>query len=217
MSYQRPKFQSGNKSFIAALNAVLRFAEKHGINPGGRPGWVETENGWMPPYVKATSEFGGSIWTLNVIDAGENQVALNLGTVIKDVSDLTDHAVIVDGSENFNVVATDMIWLKVEYSAEEEDLIITLESGDTWTGYPKAFELTGSGSTAEWVATRYVLYKFLAEPTAETIPISEGLHALKCIGDNHLAAIVTNFKTKGNDDKPVTGFTLIPYHRAIPL
>jgi hypothetical protein len=214
MSYKRPKFKSGNKSFIAALNAVLQFAEKHGINPGGRPGWVETEKGWMPPYIKATSEFGGSVWTLNVINAETMEVSVNCGTVIEDVVDLTAHVAIVDGSETFTVAAGDMLWLKLEYNSLTFVTTVTLESGDTWGGYPKCFESTGSGGTAEWVATYYPLYKFLATATSETSPVAEGLHALKLVGDTHFA--IANVIYQNSTNRPISGITLVPYHRAIP-
>lgn len=214
MSYQKPKYSSGNASFASALNTVLRFAEKHGLNPGGRPGWVETEKGWMPPYIDPSAIAGGTIWTLNIIDAETMEVSVNCGTIIEDVVDLTAHVAVVDSAETFNVAAGDMLWLKLEYDTDTFVTTVTLESGDTWEGYPKCYEITGTGATAEWVATRYPLYKFLAEATTETTPVTSGLHALKLIGNYHLAIIVTAFQD--GTDKAVSGFTFIPYHRALP-
>jgi hypothetical protein len=214
MSYRFPKYQNGNKSFAKALNDLVAVFKRHGVNPGGRPGWVETENGWMPPYISPSAIGGGTIWTLNVISPDEMEVSVNCGTIIEDVNDLTSHVAVVDCGETFNVAEGDMLWLKLEYNTGTAVTTVTLESGDTWGGYPKCFESTGSGGTAEWVATYYPLYKFLAESTSETSPVTEGLHALKLVGETHFA--IANVIYQNATDRPVSGITLVPYHRAIP-
>lgn len=48
-----PKFSSGNASIRKALNAVVAYARKHGVHPGGRHGWSESPNGWVPPVSTA--------------------------------------------------------------------------------------------------------------------------------------------------------------------
>lgn len=44
-----PKFTSGNKAFQKALNEVVEYARKNGVNPAGRPGWSQSPDGWVPP------------------------------------------------------------------------------------------------------------------------------------------------------------------------
>lgn len=211
MSYKFPKFSSGNKAFAKALNDVVSVLRLHGVNPGGRPGWVETENGWMPPFVSPDRIAGSTIWNLDVTNAENNEVMINVGTIIKDVADLTDAATIVDGGTAFNVAATDLAWLKVETPASP---IVTLEHGSPWTSYPKAFSVTGSGGTAEFEAFYYPLYAFVDTSTDETTPISEGIHALRLIGNHHLAIINSIFQSGA--DRPIQGLSLIPYHRVLP-
>lgn len=214
MSYQFPSFNSGNRAFANALNKVVSVLRMHGVNPAGRPGWSHTKDGWMPPYINPSTQAGGSIWTLNVVDSDTMEVSVNCGTIIEDVSDLSAHVAITNASGTFNVAVGDMIWLKLEFNTGTLVTTVTLESDDTWDDYPKCFETTGTEGTAEWVATYYPLYKFLAESTSATTPVASGLHALKLVADTHFA--IANVIFQSGADRPVSGITLVPYHRAIP-
>jgi hypothetical protein len=49
MAQEAPEFSDGNMAFRKALNRVVDYAKRHGVNPAGVPGWSETADGWMPP------------------------------------------------------------------------------------------------------------------------------------------------------------------------
>jgi hypothetical protein len=44
-----PEYKTGNASFRKALNEIVAFARRHGLNPAGAPGWRESADGWVPP------------------------------------------------------------------------------------------------------------------------------------------------------------------------
>jgi hypothetical protein len=52
MSDSITEFRKGNKWFVDALNAVIKYARGHGVNPAGVPGWSWTVDGWKPPRGK---------------------------------------------------------------------------------------------------------------------------------------------------------------------
>lgn len=201
-----------NTEIGAALNEMT-FASGDGsriFGRGGRfavaaPAGKRTKGGVL---VDTPSLPLGS-WDLT--SDGSASVTLTLGTII-DVEDLTAPLTIVDGGSAFSVAAGDYLWLKVEYDSGTSTMTITLESGSSWPGHPKAYEITGSGSTAEWASTCYLLYKFTSTATSTSQAVGSGVYAERLIGPHDLATIVSNYQS--GTDKPVTGFTLIPYHKS---
>ena len=53
---ERPEFKDGNAAFVAALNEVVEYARRHGVNVEGLPDWEQTPDGWRP----RESSFGAS-------------------------------------------------------------------------------------------------------------------------------------------------------------
>jgi len=51
-----PRFKLGNKFFAAALNQVVAYARRHGVNPASRPGWSASADGWIPPDIRPDSD-----------------------------------------------------------------------------------------------------------------------------------------------------------------
>lgn len=43
-----PEFKDGNVAFATALNEVVEYARRHGVNVAGLPGWEQTPDGWRP-------------------------------------------------------------------------------------------------------------------------------------------------------------------------
>ena len=214
MNQPHPQFASGNAAFAQALNQVVEYARRHGINPGGRPGWNETPDGWMPPLFRSGADSLFLTWNLQVTDAGAGKVKLLPGTIVKDVADVTVGLTIADISNEFTVSDGDYMWLKLEYSEGDEEFTATVETGSAWPGYPRGYEITGSESTADWASTSYLLYAFTSVSTATSEAIGNGLFYERLVGDHHLAVIGTNYQS--GTDKPTTGFTFIPFHKVVP-
>ena len=68
MSEAAPEFKSGNGYFVKALNALGKYAQSHGIDPAGLPGWSQGEFGWTPPY--GSSALDGSIKPWDIVAGG---------------------------------------------------------------------------------------------------------------------------------------------------
>ena len=214
MNQPSPQFASGNAAFAQALNQVVEYARRHGINPGGRPGWNETPDGWMPPLFRGGSESVFLTWNLQVADPAAPSVKLLPGTIIKDVANVTEGLDITDVENEFAVSAGDYMWLKLEFDENTEQFIATVETGNSWPGHPRGYEITGTGSAAEWASTSYLLYAFTSTSTATSEAIGNGVFSERLIGDHHLAVIGTNYQS--GTDKPTTGFTFIPFHKVVP-
>jgi hypothetical protein len=56
MAQDAPEFSDGNMAFRKALNSVVNYAKRHGVNPAGVSGWSETADGWMPPRSRGGGE-----------------------------------------------------------------------------------------------------------------------------------------------------------------
>lgn len=82
MSQVSPKFSQGNRHFADALNEVVDYAKRHGLNPKGVPGYTETPDGWMPLFSIGTVS-GQSNWDLVPV---ETDAALNRFKVHKPMA-----------------------------------------------------------------------------------------------------------------------------------
>jgi hypothetical protein len=183
MSYSFPKFKSGNTNFANALNAVVAAAKKHGVNPGGRPGWAETENGWLPPNIFSEST-GSFRWDLKrAPDLDDQWILLNPSVTfsredIEQEVTITNNPFTVDGG--YWVVAK----LQGPIDTFLETPTITIESVDTWDGFPSAYKF--GADPFEWQVTRIPIHRVeaLAEEAdkKDAISVGEGIYATKLIG-----------------------------------
>lgn len=185
MSYSFPKFKGGNTNFVNALNAVVAAAKKHGVNPGGRPGWIETADGWMPPYLLSgsTSTFR---WDLKRDPDSENEWILLNPSVIFSREDIEQEVEITN--DPFTLADGDWVVAKMEGPIETflETPIITIEKLSTWPGFPSAYGF-GTGPDYEWEFTRIPIHRIQAfgeesEEKKDAISVGEGIYATKLIG-----------------------------------
>lgn len=198
---------------IGAAQNEMTFASGDGGQIFGRGGRfaVASPSGKRGKGGVATDATTPALRSWDITSDGSASVTVTLGT-ITDVEDLTAAISIAGSGSPFSVAAGDYIWLKVEYDTGTSAMTVTMESGSSWPGHPKAYEVTGSGATTEWVATSYLLYKFTGTSTSTSQAVGSGVHAERLIGHYDLAAIATNYQS--GTDKPVTGFTLVPYPKS---
>lgn len=198
---------------IGASQNDMRFTPGDGTQMFGRDGKIAV-HGPTEKRTKAGVEAGVSAvdtspWSIT--SDGSATITLTAGTVI-DVEDLTTPLTITNSGSSFAVADGDYLWLKVEYDSGTSTMTITLESGSSWPGHPKAYEITGSGATAAWESTSYLLYSFTSTFAAGLKALGSGVYAKKLIGDHNLSVIGTNYQN--GTDRPSPGFTFFPYHGA---
>lgn len=183
MSYKFPSFKSGNKSFANALNSIVEAARRHGVNPGGRPGWVETDKGWLPPYIFSEQKVEFR-WDLIPAPEAEGQFILRYPSVTYSREDIESEVAIT----NDPITLADGSWVIAKMEGPIETFLttptITIEAQSTWADFPSAFEF--GADPFEWEATRIPIYK--VETFAEgadkkdAIAVGEDLFATKLIG-----------------------------------
>jgi hypothetical protein len=212
MSYKFPFFSSGNKAFANALNALADAAKRHGVNPGGRPGWVETKDGWMPPYLIPTQGAGSPRWTLAVKDGEAGTITISPGTILKDITDLADAFTIDNADSTFTPQGGDIMRIKIEgpFTAHE----VSIECDSPWTGYPSAVKKENTGAAAEFSAYHYPLYKFSSTEIAGGFKILSNLYAKRLVGDFDFIRALAGYNEEGDAPFPIP--ILVPYHSEIP-
>jgi len=159
MSYSFPTFKGGNTNFANALNSVVAVIRKHGVNPGGRPGWVETENGWMPPYVSG-SGVGARLWDLKIVDGEAGQVKISVPGKVRITDDVDSTGLIEIESIDATLTMTVGKYLVLEWDATGDPPVCTLKALSTWSGFPFPYTTVTSGEhkifqkgyTPLWVA-----------------------------------------------------------------
>lgn len=149
-------------------------------------------------------------WDIRVTNPSGPTVAVECGTVLKDSSDLTDEVTITSGTSTFTVANNDILWLKV---TGFDTPTVTLEKGSTWTDYPSAYEITGTGTTTAFTAYRFPLWKFTSTATEDTIQVGASLHALRLAPPTHF--LLSLGVWQNGSDWPVTVPFLEPYHRGL--
>jgi len=185
MSYSFPTFKNGNTSFANALNLLAAAAKKHGVNPGGRPGWVETENGWMPPHI-----IGGGIgafrWDLKRAPDSEDEWLLLNPSVTFSREDIEQEVEITN--DPFTLEDGDWVVAKMQgpIATFLETPAITIEKLSTWDGFPSAYKF-GADPFA-WEITRIPIHRVEAfaeeDDKGDAISVGEGIYATKLIGPN---------------------------------
>lgn len=207
-----PEFKVGNASFRKALNQVIEYSRNHGVNPGGRPGWNQTPDGWMPPHINPSVIGPGLLWELVIEDSEAAEVSIKCGTILKDASNLSEIFTITNATSTFTVSAGDKIFLKLTNLESPE---ITLTKNATWTDYPSRYEVTGTEASAVFTAYHYPLYYFddISDESSITIQ-SEAIYAHRVCENTNFELIYAIYQK--DSDAALTVPKLIASHGPLP-
>jgi hypothetical protein len=158
-----PKFSKGNKFFIKALNDVVSFARRHGVNPASRRGWSETADGWVPPDFSGAGGGGPVRWDLVVVP--DSQPAKY--TVLLPAVTL-ESAVAITNVEFVPAVAK---WLVAEIVNRTNPAIVLklIDQPDA------VYQFTGT----TFVAARLPIWKFSAAESAESVVFPDDVFGVK--------------------------------------
>jgi len=199
MSQKKPSFEGGNRSIAKAMNRLADALWRHGVNPGGRPGWVETKDGWMPPAPNMGGDGSASLlWSLKVIteEGGGKKVSIvNPGLVRKTMAlDATGIVNIADLADEFTPAANKLLVL--EYLPT---LATTLKMVDEWDGWPMPVDTVETDPGGLWVMSRgyHVLYDFRSSSDdSDAIKIQDNLYAERRAYNDHLMFVNTMMEDK---------------------
>ena len=160
---KRPEFKSGNKWMVEALNLVVQYAERTGVNPGGRPGWNETAQGWLPPKV-GVGGFAIDAWDLVTFE--EQYKIANPGRIYLDYNDLAEPVTITGITSAFDFGPSQYAYIKLTNLTEPTfELVFGPAPEDPF----KTYKFT-SEETFQKVEEAYFL---LWEGIAGTLPEGE--------------------------------------------
>ena len=94
MSDSITEFKKGNKWFVDALNAVIKYARGHGVNPAGVPGWSWTVDGWKPPKSKGG---GDGLSRLDIVaGTAEGTKKLREPVIVAGINSLNEYLAITN-------------------------------------------------------------------------------------------------------------------------
>jgi hypothetical protein len=172
MSDSITEFKKGNKWFVDALNAVIKYARGHGVNPAGVPGWSWTVDGWQPP--RASGGEGVTLDPWDIISAPNTEGLSKLRApfciwshdeITKTVS-ITNAPMELEPDTWIVAKAVGPIADFVETPALEIDIV------DEWEWYPNAHKFT-DGDPYEWLESYLPLWKLVAEDdrTADMVKV----------------------------------------------
>jgi hypothetical protein len=180
MSQTKPTFSKGNKSFVAALNRIADALWKHGVNPGGRPGWVETKDGWMPPLA-LSSAITESRWDL-IQDPDDSELfVLRAPLVYAGVSELGAEIAITN--DGIALAADKYVVLEVD-DVTLDPYTLTLATADEETG-GELEAYTFNETTDALTSAKFPLWYVSDEDTDGSFQVG-GFHLTKLSGDGAL-------------------------------
>ena len=205
---KRPEFKSGNKWMVKALNLVAEYAQRTGVNPGGRPGWSETAQGWLPP--KAGAGEGGvfsQAWPLTVVDGEALEVSIEVGTILKGSDSISEKLTISNPDEVFVADVGGYIALKITEEVPTTCELVFLPEWPEESGYQVTYEGTIAEENFAFVERHFPLWKFVADATGSSTSVAEGVHAEQlCF--NHLAIQYGIYRTPDGEFVQLPGFTI---------
>ena len=185
MSYKFPVFSVGNKSFVQALNSIVEAARRHGVNPGGRSGWVSTDTGWMPPYIPPNQNKAKFPWDLILAQEEGGMFSLRYPSVTFSREDIEQEIEITN--DTFTLADGDWVVAKMEGPIDTflETPTITIEKVSTWDSFPSAYQF-GDDPDYEWEFSRIPIHRVEAfaeeDDKGDAIAVGEGIYATKLIG-----------------------------------
>jgi hypothetical protein len=204
---KRPEFKSGNKWMVEALNLVAEYAQRTGVNPGGRPGWSETAQGWLPPKVGAG---GGGVfsqaWPLTVVDGEAAEVSIGVGTILKGADSITQKLTISNPTEVFTVSSGGYIALKIASEVPTSCQLVFLAEWPEESGYQVTYTGTMTDGDFVFTARHFPLWKFIPTATDSSLRVSESIHAEQlCF--NHLEIQYGIYRTPDGEFVQLPGFS----------
>ena len=168
MSEKKPEFKGGNVSMAKGLNLVADYAQSHGVDPAGLPGWSKTANGWNPPDFAAIAAANPQPFDLVADSELEGGYKVYAPKVRTSATDITANSTITD---NGFVPAVDN-WLVAEIT-DLDTPDIEIKMLDTWTGYPSPYEFDTTSGSPVFAAARLPLWRFFApDPLVTALPIT---------------------------------------------
>lgn len=163
---------------VEALNLVAEYAQRTGVNPGGRPGWSETAQGWLPPKVGAG---GGGVfsqaWPLTVVDGEAAEVSIGVGTILKGADSISEKLTISNPDEVFVVDVGGYIALKIAQEVPTSCELVFLTEWPEESGYQVTYTGTMTDGDFVFTARHFPLWKFIPAATDSSLRVSEGIHA----------------------------------------
>jgi hypothetical protein len=169
-----PKFSKGNAGFAKALNSVVAFAKRNGVNPRGLPGWNQTADGWKPPTIPPSVLEGIDPWDIVSVptdpeeDEGDPEFTLFRPIVRADRSDLENTISVVIEGGHFLPEADS--WLIAEINEIPIGTVtiklITDAALSALDGYPSCYEF-GSGPGFAFEQARIPLWRFYDTDTED--------------------------------------------------
>lgn len=185
-----PKFSKGNKFFAKALNDVVSFARRHGVNPASRRGWSESADGWIPPDWQPPPEAPRQ-WQLqrSADEDGEPIGQIRSGTLsglgmsgypLEWVGDEWNDIEIADGA----------VWLRIEFEPISEERTYALSPSSESSIY---VIIGGEDGEASLVFT--ALEDAPPEDTAPAINISTGAVTQNGVYHARIGSLATDLPT----------------------
>lgn len=215
MNQPYPEFKSGNAALVDALNQVVEYARRHGVNPGGRHGWNETPDGWMPPLFRGGEGGIDTPWTL---EAGENpgEWKVTLGTILQGDDSVSGVLTCSNPSHSLTLVDGSIVAIKIESEDPTDYSIVELPSWPESGGAAVTF--TGTVADGDFVmeSRHYPLWQVTSTlPTAPHRSIGDSLFAVRIAPLENLAIVKRLYRTPAGELVTLPSFAVS--HRAIEL
>lgn len=150
-------------------------------------------------------------WDMEITDPEAGKITIKCGTIIRDAADLTTALDITGETNEFTAEVGHIVRIKIAGTFAAPTA--TLESAGDWTGHPSGYQTDGTGSSAEFVAHYYPLWRFIGAPAAATVQVGESVYAQRLVGDHHFLRTMGVYHKAGDRAIPVPA--LIPYHCAL--
>jgi len=213
---KRPEFKSGNKWMVEALNLVAEYAQRTGVNPGGRPGWNETAQGWLPPKVGAGEGSDiESAWDL-IAGVEPETWKVRVGTILRGDDSVSDALTCSNPTAEFTLIEGDIVAIKIESEDPTTFSIVTVNSWPEASG--AAISYTGTVADGDFAMTErhYPLWQVKVSPVSEpSVAVGEDIVAVRIAPRENLAIVKRLYRTDTGELVTLPSFAVS--HRAITL
>jgi hypothetical protein len=187
-----PRFSTGNKSILKALNEIVAWARKIGVNPAGRPGWAQSVDGWIPPVIDASSS-SFRFWDIEIVSKDDRTIKIKVPAKIKKYEGLDSTCIldVADDTENFTADVGKYLVIEVT-----KDIVATMKIAPDYTDFPWPWETETLDDERLSMLNAFIpLYKFIAPPETLVdgvhLRINDSIVAVRLAPDAHLELIDT--------------------------
>lgn len=189
-----PILKQGNRAIARAINAVAMYAQKHGVNPAGRPGWSQSEYGWVPPLFSSSALVGESMWDIVKVSGSSDEYELFAPKVRTGLADIED--TVTFNNTAFTPAADHWLVAKID---DLSTLEITTELLDDWEDHPNAYEFDSN----DFEAARIPLWQFYGDDDDGLIEVSSDVYGEKLVPNRALTIYDTLVSTGAGEFKAV--------------